>query len=440
MGDIRISLNERTVARLPLAAVGQYKARDADLKGFYVLVGKRRRTFMVQGDLRAASKRAASIKVSVGDAEQMSVREARATAMAYLSEISRGRHPKAKVEEMAVTSLPGVEITLRQAWQRYREGHMIRKGLSENTIRNYGHHVEVLFAEWLDRPIIELANDPAKVAEVHDRISKDNGPYQANGSMRTLRAVYNFIRKKHRALPAYNPVDGVDWNREVRRDTGMGQSDLQGWFSELSVVENPLRREFHLLTLLSGCRPAALKEVEPHHIDFRRRVLHIAKPKGGAKRAFDIPLSRQMIQSLVRTLRLGRFMHPVLARDWLFPAISASGHLSEQKEDRAVLSKWGNDLRQSYRTLATLAGVSEVDAKLLMNHAIQGVNSGYITRHKLLENHLRSQQQAISDVIFANIKGNCAVASPVRNWLLNSRSCVLHCTTDVIPIELRLAA
>jgi hypothetical protein len=38
MGDIRISLNERTVARLPLAAVGQYKARDADLKGFYVLV------------------------------------------------------------------------------------------------------------------------------------------------------------------------------------------------------------------------------------------------------------------------------------------------------------------------------------------------------------------------------------------------------------------
>jgi hypothetical protein len=76
----------------------------------------------------------------------------------------------------------------------------------------------------------------------------------------------------------------------------------------------------------------------------------------------------------------------------------------------------------------------------LMNHAIQGVNSGYITRHKLLENHLRSQQQAISDVIFANIKGNCAVASPVRNWLLNSRSRVLHCTTDVIPIELRLAA
>jgi hypothetical protein len=45
----------------------------------------------------------------------------------------------------------------------------------------------------------------------------------------------------------------------------------------------------------------------------------------------------------------------------------------EQKEDRATLSKWGNDLRQSFRTIATAAGVSEFDAKLLMNHAIPGV-------------------------------------------------------------------
>src|SRR6266436_4884268 len=59
---------------------------------------------------------------------------------------------------------------------------------------------------------------------------------------------------------------------------------------------NPIRREFHLFTLLSGCRPAALKEVEPSRVDFRRRMVHIPKPKGGAKRAFDIPLSREMIR------------------------------------------------------------------------------------------------------------------------------------------------
>ncbi len=36
-----------------------------------------------------------------------------------------------------------------------------------------------------------------------------------------------------------------------------------------------------------------------------------------------------------------------------------------------------------------------------MNHAIPGVNAGYIARHMLLEDHLRSQQQAISSVVLA---------------------------------------
>jgi hypothetical protein len=48
-----------------------------------------------------------------------------------------------------------------------------------------------------------------------------------------------------------------------------------------------------------------------------------------------------------------------------------------------------------------LQGVSEIDAKLLMNHSIPDVNAGYITRHKLLEDHLRRRQQAISAAIAA---------------------------------------
>ncbi|MCI1755710.1 MAG: integrase arm-type DNA-binding domain-containing protein [Sphingobium sp.] len=415
MADLRVSLNEKAVARLPLATDGQYKVRDTDLKGFYLLIGKRRRTYMIQGDLRQQGKRAASIKVSVGDAEQMSARDARTTAKTYLVEISRGRHPKAP-EEAAPLPL-GAEVTLRVAWARYLEGHMIRKGRSENTIRNYRTHVEKNFEEWLDLPVAELANDPARVADMHEKISKENGPYQANTSMRTLRAIYNYIRKKHRALPVYNPVDGVDWNKEERRNTGMGLADIVGWLEQLAAFENPIRREFHLLTLLSGCRPAALKEAKPEHIDFRRRVLHIATPKGGAKRAFDIPLSREMMGCLVRALRYSRVLYPRLSREWVFPAESSSGHMSEQREERSELSKWGNDLRQSYRTLATAAGLSEIDAKLLMNHAIPGVNSGYITRHKLLENHLRAQQQAISSVIFATVTPQISKSEVLSGWL-----------------------
>lgn len=423
MADIRILLNDKNVARLSAPSSGQYRARDTELKGFYVVVGKRRKTFAVQGDLRQDGRRASSITVTIGDAREMATREARATAKEYLAQISRGVHPKAdeRAAEKEETAAPAATaaggITLRAGWERYRDAHMIRKGRSERTIESYRDHVERIFKDWLDTPLVELADDPAQVAKKHDEITKESGPYIANGSMRTLRAIYNHARKTNRGLPADNPVNAIDWNQEQRRNTAMGPRDLPSWFMQVAAMGNPIRREFHLMSLLSGCRPAALMEVKPEHVDLRRRVLHIPKPKGGAKRAFDIPLSRQMILSIVRAMRFGRFLHLLEARAWIFPADSAAGHVVEQKEARKVLSKWGNDLRQSYRTLATMAGVSEFDARLLMNHAIPGVNAGYITRHKLLEEHLRSQQQAISDTMFAAMGESVKKSALIQAWL-----------------------
>jgi site-specific recombinase XerD len=427
MADVRILLTDKAIARLPTPKDGWYLARDTELKGFFVVVGKRKRTFTVQGDLRQRGKRASSIRVAIGDTSEISTRTARATAKDYLAQISRGQHPKAEKRGLGAGKIAAPEgeaatlsggITLRQAWERYRDAHLVRKGRSELTIESYRDHVERIFIEWLDAPLQKLGLDPAKVVTKHDDLTKENGPYIANGSMRTLRAIYNHARKANKALPADNPVNAIDWNGEKRRDTGMGTSDLKGWFAELAALDNPIRREFHLFTLLSGCRPTAMQGIQPSHVNFGRRMVHIPKPKGGAKRAFDIPLSREMVLCLVRAMRFGRQMYPSQAAEWIFPADSASGHLVEQKKDRATLSKWGNDLRQSFRTIATAAGVSEFDAKLLMNHAIPGVNAGYITRHKLLEDHLRSQQQAISSAVFAALAGMHVEKPTVRDWLV----------------------
>lgn len=119
------------------------------------------------------------------------------------------------------------EITLRQAWERYRTAHLIRKGRSDRTIESYRDHVERIFVGWLDTPLEELGLGPAKVAKRHDDTSNEHGPYIANGSMRTLRAIYNHARKTNKSLPADNPANAIDWNREMRRDTGMGIDDLR---------------------------------------------------------------------------------------------------------------------------------------------------------------------------------------------------------------------
>ncbi|MFD9901283.1 integrase arm-type DNA-binding domain-containing protein [Mesorhizobium sp. NPDC059025] len=393
-------ITDKALAKLPFASAGQYRVNDTELKGFVVVIGRRTKTFAAQASFWRNGMREFATRKKIGEAGDMTSRDARSKAKEILAKIARGERPDDE------SSIKRGALSLRTAWERYREGHMVRKGRSAGTIENYRDHMDRLFADWLDKPLARLGRQPNLVVERHEKITREHGAYIANGAMRSLRAVYNHACKSHLDLPRANPVIAVDWNKEHRRETGMGAGPLAAWFAELSGLSNIVRREFHLLTLLSGSRPTALKHVRPEHVDFRRRVLHIPKPKGGEERAFDIPLSRPMIRCIIRALRIGRVAYPNQAESWLFPADSTSGHLVEHKEDRRDLSKWGNELRQTYRTLAQSAGVSQLDVHLLMNHSLPGVNAGYITRDGLLGDHLRKQQERISKIIIDAASGS----------------------------------
>lgn len=156
MADIRILINDKAVGDLKAPSSGQYRARDTQLKGFHVIVGRRSKAFAVQGDLRKDGKRVASILVRIGDAETMSTREARASAKTYLGQISKDEHSNPKASDMLAHANDTLQgngdeaaqpeiiprgVTLRHAWARYRDAHLIRKGRSEGTI-------EVIVTTW----------------------------------------------------------------------------------------------------------------------------------------------------------------------------------------------------------------------------------------------------------------------------------------------------
>jgi len=422
MANLSLPLTDKNVAALPFTPGAQYKARDTELKGFFIVVGSRSKSFFVQGDLRAGGQRVRSVRVKVCEVGDLSTRDARNKAKALLGSIANGVDPGEKMRMGAQPKI-GEVPTLRQAWDRYKESHLARKKRSDKTIKNYADHVERLFIDWLETPLSELGAEPRLVADRHEAITKANGPAIANGAMRSLRAIYNHARKTCRQLPAENPIFAVDWNPETRRDTGMGVRDLPGWFEQLAAIQNPVRREFHLLTLLSGCRPEALKSAPLTDLKLSERILHIGAPKGGEAKAFDIPLSRAMSESIFRLLRLAAVIYPDASKTWLFPSDAPSGHLEEHKEDRVkVLSHWGNDLRQTYRTLGQVAEVSDVDMHLLMNHSFPGVNAGYITRSKLMVDHLRQQQEKVSQLIIGAVVGRGRRPSALLSRWLNSTS------------------
>ena len=148
--------------------------------------------------------------------------------------------------------------------------------------------------------------------------------------------VYNFALKKRidTSLPPYNPTSAIDWNKEERRNTGMGAADLPDWYAQLCALPNPVRRAFHMTMLLSGSRPDALRRARWEHVDRERRTLHIPSPKGGVKKAFDVPLSRPMLVCLRWARLAGRKVHEVNARTWTFPSDAPGGHIAETKEKR----------------------------------------------------------------------------------------------------------
>ena len=80
----RVDLTERYIEELPLAKGSPYAARDTRIAGFFVTVGKRKKTFTVQCDVRDDLGRRRTKKVAIGSYPELSVKQARAKAKATI--------------------------------------------------------------------------------------------------------------------------------------------------------------------------------------------------------------------------------------------------------------------------------------------------------------------------------------------------------------------
>jgi len=112
-----IPLTDKAIARLSLADGGQYKIRDSEQAGFFIQIGKRRKTYMVQGEYWQFGYREFSVQKKIGEFGNLSTREARSRARAILSGIAKGKKPGEHIR-------PSIgAITVRGAWERYRDAH-----------------------------------------------------------------------------------------------------------------------------------------------------------------------------------------------------------------------------------------------------------------------------------------------------------------------------
>lgn len=161
--------------------------------------------------------------------------------------------------------------------------------------------------------------------------------------------------------------------------------------------------EHHVFDLLysSKCRGESpcstvrsqIAESEWEHIDFKKATWHFPKPKGGTERAYTVPVSKYLLGRLQGRREQNHELYP--GSKWVFPSEkSRSKHLSIPRNDKQGLPL-AHALRHTYRTHSLIAGVSDIESHLLMNHKPDGVNYDYISRTVTIE-HLRGAQEKIT--------------------------------------------
>ncbi len=372
--------------------------RDVELPGFFIIVGAKKRTWWVQYDwVEELTRKRHTRRVRLGHWPQVSAMEARKQASVVLS--ARGK-PKQEGP------------TLRQAWEDYRDLHLAPKVLlgkrSQRTVDNFSYFLPRLLGEWMDTPLDLLAQKRDVVRRKYVELcGRSLG--SAKNAFGALRAIYRFAQQHYppEQLTRPNPVS-FQLDGPEPRQSGMAPDELAGWYARLQKVPCPIRKEFHLFTLLSGLRTTTVEEARWADLDVKRRALTIPAPKGGRHKKFDLPLSREMLRCLWRARKEGRILCPG-GSEWIFvSAGSVSGHIQENKQAGLGKSKdgWslvGHSLRHTWRSCTLPAGVSELSARLILNHARRDASESYITRDALWE-FLLNEQAKISRFIMRHCR------------------------------------
>ena len=350
--------------------------RDTEVKGLMLLCHKQTKSFAVQGDIWRNKRKIKCVKFTLGRTDRITLRVARSQAREFMAALSRGEDPTASNASTA--------LTLTYVWDLYQKTGR----LSPKTETEYAGHLRRYLKPWLTIPLSELGADRRAVRECHEQLTAKHGPYAANHAMRTFRALYNRALREDPSLPS-NPTVAVAFNKETRRNWALSKDALPHWRAQVEGL-NPLFRDLHLFLLFTGLRRTDACTARWEHWDSTNDTLFIPNPKGGEDRGFLLPLSTFLNQ----LLSTRRHENEILFTNspWVFPSKSTSGHVEEPKKQGLPSP---HAYRHTFRTLSLEAAIPYTEVCLLLNHKLQNVSYGYISRTAVIT-HLKQQQEKMS--------------------------------------------
>lgn len=397
---------------LPAARAGRREYyNDDQVAGLQLVVTDTgRKTFYLYAWFRGKPKR-----FKVGTYPDVLPERARVIATKMRGDLAENRDPTAERQRQRTKG-----VTLREAFESFEK---IRRKLKPRTLRDYRRFLETVFADWVDRPFVEITRD--RVATLHAEVTENSGPAHADNAMRSLRSILNFAMVQFEGPDGErpmteNPVAKLSqtraWNRVKRRTTVIAEHQLRAWFAAvLELREMPptsqdaLVADYLLFLILTGVRRSEAGSLPKDRVDLKARTFTLRDTKNRDDHV--LPLSDYLVDLLRARMRLSS------DSKFVFPGDGVSGHLVEPRPQmRRVTARSGvlftlHDLRRTFGTVAEALDIPAYALKRLLNHKMrQDVTAGYLI---ITPERLREPMQKITDY-FLRAAGLKASAKVVR--------------------------
>ena len=301
---MRINFTKTVIDNL-MTKPKRYKVYDATVPKLAIIVTEKgTKSFVV-------IKRTATepIKVTIGHYPDVSIQQARTQAISILKEIAEGKNPNEKKRKFRQ------EMTLEELFDMFMERYSKRTKKSwKYDEREIPKHLGC----WFNRKISTITKP--QIQKLHEKISIENGMYQANRTLERLKSMYN--RAIDWGWEGTNPCNGIKKNKEVKRDRFLRPDELPRFFTALQNETNEVARNYIWMLLLTGARKTNVLAMRWEEIDFALGMWRIPDTKNGEP--VNIPLVSAAIELLNSIER---------KNEWVFPSpILPNGHLQDPKK------------------------------------------------------------------------------------------------------------
>ena len=284
------------------------------------------------------------LRVTLGKFPETTVEKARNKAIKILDELNEGINPNEEKKKLRAETTFGELFTLFM--ERYSKHQ-------KKTWQSDARDVPRFVGHWFQRKISNISKQDATL--LHEKIRNENGLYQANRFLDTLRAIFN--KAIEWGWSGVNPTQGIKKFKQKSRDRFLHPDELPRFFESLDSEPNDTVRDYIYVSLFTGVRKSNVLAMRWDDINFERREWRIQETKNGD------PLRVHLVEEVIDILKTRLDCYG--KREWVFEGQGKTGHLVEPKSGwKRILKRAGiknlrlHDLRRTLGSWQAATGAN----------------------------------------------------------------------------------